>query len=187
MAMRAYKEIFIIGDGARWIRKVRYLCFPESIYILDWYHLRERLYEALRLTLPHESSRRKAVYKKLSKCFWRGLKKKALRELESLRSQLLAEGQQKRLEQHEGLEEFIEYVQSNWEGIVNYRNMHKAGYLVASSLAEKAADLVVAKRQKKHQGMHWTRMGADNLSALRTLWLNGNWEEYWRERRKKAA
>jgi len=91
------------------------------------------------------------------------------------------------LEQHEGLEEFIEYVQSNWEGIVNYRDMYKAGYLVASSLAEKAADLVVAKRQKKHQGMHWTRMGADNLSALRTLWLNGDWEEYWRERRKKAA
>jgi hypothetical protein len=187
MAMRAYKEIFIIGDGARWIRKIRYLCFPESIYILDWYHLRERLYEALRLTLPHESSLRKAFYKKVSKCFWRGLKKKALRELESLRSQLLAEGQQKRLEQHEGLEEFIEYVQSNWEGIVNYRDMYKAGYLVASSLAEKAADLVVAKRQKKHQGMHWTRMGADNLSALRTLWLNGDWEEYWRERRKKAA
>jgi hypothetical protein len=65
--------------------------------------------------------------------------------------------------------------------------MHRAGYLVASSLAEKAADLVVAKRQKKHQGMHWTRMGADNLSALRTLWLNGDWEEHWRERREKAA
>jgi hypothetical protein len=100
---------------------------------------------------------------------------------------LLADGQQKRLEQHEGLEEFIAYIQNNWEGIVNYRDMYKAGYLVASSLAEKAADLVVAKRQKKHQGMHWTRMGADRLSALRTLWLNGDWEEYWRERREKAA
>ena len=69
----------------------------------------------------------------------------------------------------------------------DYRKMYEAGYLIASSLVEKAADLVVAKRQKKKQGMHWTRMGADRLSALRTLWLNGDWQDYWRERRQKAA
>ena len=106
-------------------------------------------------------------------------------ELELLRDQLLFEGKQKRLEQRKGLYEFIDYILNNWEGIIDYRKMHRAGYLVASSLAEKAADLVVAKRQKKHQGMHWTRMGVDNLSALRTLWLNGDWEEYWRERREE--
>jgi hypothetical protein len=113
------------------------------------------------------------------------LKRKALAELELLRDQLLSEGKEKRLEKRKGLNEFIDYILNNWEGVVNYRAMYKAGYLVASSLAEKAADLVVAKRQKKHQGMHWTRMGADNLSALRTLWLNGDWEEYWRERREE--
>jgi len=187
MAMRVHKHIFIIGDGARWIRKLWYLCFPEAIYILDWYHLRDKLYEALRLTLPYTSSLRKVMYKQISGYLWRGLKEKALEELKSLRIKLLLAGQQKRLEQRKGLDELIDYIQSNWEGIVNYRDMYKAGYLVASSLAEKAADLVVAKRQKKHQGMHWTRMGADNLSALRTLWLNGDWEEYWRERREKAA
>jgi hypothetical protein len=187
LGIRAYKEAFILGDGARWIRKVREQCFPGTVYILDWYHLHENLYEALRIALPYEAPDRRAVHRKVSKYFWRGLKRKALAELELLRDQLLSEGKQKRLEQRKGLNEFIEYVQNNWEGIINYREMYKAGYLVASSLAEKAADLVVAKRQKKHQGMHWTRMGADNLSALRTLWLNGDWKEYWRERREKAA
>jgi hypothetical protein len=86
-----------------------------------------------------------------------------------------------------GLQAFIKYVQNNWEGIVNYRQMQKDGYLVASSLVEKAVDLVVAKRQKKKQGMHWTRRGADNICALRTLWLNGDWEDYWQKRREKAA
>ena len=108
-------------------------------------------------------------------------------ELRLLRNYLLLAGDQKRLEQRKGLNEFIEYVQNNWEGIIDYRRMHKAGYLVASSLAEKAADLVVAKRQKKHQSMHWSRIGADSLSALRTLWLNGDWEEYWKQRREKVA
>ncbi len=104
-----------------------------------------------------------------------------------LRSQLLLAGKQRRLEQDGGLQEFIEYVQNNWEGIVNYRDMYKAGYMVASSLVEKAADLVVAKRQKKKQGMRWSRSGADNLCALRTLWLNDDWEDYWRLRRRKSA
>ena len=187
MAMRVYKEIFIIGDGARWIRKIRYLCFPESIYILDWYHLREKLYKALCLTLPYDESLRKLTYKQVSGHLWRGLTRKALKELNSLRSQLLLAGKRERLEQRGGLDELIEYIQNNSEGIVNYRDMYKAGYLVASSLAEKAADLVIAKRQKKKQSMHWSRVGADRLCALRTLWLNGDWEEYWRERREKAA
>lgn len=100
-------------------------------------------------------------------------------ELKLLRIQLLSEGKQKRLD------ELIAYIENNWEGIVNYRDMYKAGYLVASSLVEKAAE--VAKRQKKKQGMHWSKPGADNVSALRTLWLNGDWEEYWRERRAKVV
>jgi len=65
--------------------------------------------------------------------------------------------------------------------------MQEDGYLIASTLVESAANLVVAKRQKKHQGMHWDRSGADSFSALRTLWLNEEWESYWRQRRQKAA
>jgi len=187
LGIRAYKEAFLIGDGARWIRKIRELCFPETVYVLDWYHLRDKLYEALRLTLPDAGTLRKLIYKQVSSDLWRGLRTKALNELKFLHIHLLLAGQQKRLEQREGLGELIEYIQNNREGIVDYRAMYKAGYLVASSLAEKAADLVVAKRQKKKQSMHWSKIGADRLNALRTLWLNGDWEEYWKQRRERVA
>jgi len=50
--------------------------------------------------------------------------------------------------------------------------------MIASTLVESAANLVVAKRQKKHREMHWSRVGANSLSALRTLWLNEEWEDY---------
>jgi hypothetical protein len=99
----------------------------------------------------------------------------------------LSAGKQDLLEKREGMTELIEYIQNNWEGIVDYCQMQKDGYLIASTLVENAANLVVAKRQKKHQGMHWSRSGADALCALRTLWLNGEWEDYWQQRRKKAA
>ena len=85
------------------------------------------------------------------------------------------------------MKELIEYIQNNREGIVNYDQMQKDGYLIASTLVEGAANLVVAKRQKKKQGMHWSRSGADSLCALRTLWLNGDWERYWKQRRRKSA
>ena len=39
----------------------------------------------------------------------------------------------------------------------------------------------------KKQGMHWDHNGADNLCALRTLWLNEDWDSYWQQRRKETA
>ncbi len=62
LGLREYKEVFIIGDGARWIRKIREQYFPGTIYILDWFHLHEKLYEALRLTLPRDSKRRVGAF-----------------------------------------------------------------------------------------------------------------------------
>jgi hypothetical protein len=188
LGLREYKEVFIIGDGARWIRKIREQYFPGTIYILDWFHLHEKLYEALRLTLPRDSKRRVGTFQEVSSLLWRGRKGRALEQLKILHTQMLSEGiRQEALSQREGLDELIAYIQNNWEGIVNYRQMQKDGYMVASSLVEKAVDLLVAKRQKKKQGMHWSKMGADGICALRTLWLNGDWGEYWRERRGKAA
>jgi hypothetical protein len=188
LGLREYREVFIIGDGARWIRKIREEYFPGTIYILYWFHLHEKLYEALRLTLPRDSKRRVGTLQEVSNLLWRGFKKQALEQLKTLRVQMLSEGmKQETLVQREGLDELIAYIQSNWEGIVNYDQMQKDGYLVASSLVEKAADLVVAKRQKKNQGMHWTKMGADGISALRTLWMNDRWSGYWNQRRERVA
>ncbi len=188
LGLREYKEVFIIGDGARWIRKIREQYFPGTIYILDWFHLHEKLYEALRLTLPRDSKRRVGTFQEVSSLLWRGHKGSALEQLKILRTQMLSEGmRQEALSQREGLDELIAYIQNNWEGIVNYRQMQKDGYMVASSLVEKTVDLLVAKRQKKKQGMHWTKMGADGICALRTLWMNDRWSDYWSQRRERVA
>jgi hypothetical protein len=187
LGLREYKEVFIIGDGARWIRKIREQYFPEAIYILDWFHLHEKLHEALRLTLPRDSKRRVGTFQEVSNHLWMGRKAVALAQLRDLRVQMETEVKPKTLEQQDGLDALIAYIQNNWEGIVNYRQMQKDGYMVASSLVEKAADLLVAKRQKKKQGMHWTKIGADSICALRTLWMNDRWSDYWSQRRERVA
>ena len=187
MGMREYIEVIVLGDGARWIREVRKQCFPYAIYVLDWYHLHRKVCRAFRYTFPKDKTIRRRLRRPITTQLWKGQKEEALKNLKELYSQLLSEGKQDLLDKREGMKELIEYIQNNWEGIVDYCQMQKDGYLIASTLVEGAANLVVAKRQKKKQGMHWSRGGADNLCALRTLWLNGDWEDYWKQRRRKSA
>ncbi|MFC1715040.1 ISKra4 family transposase [Candidatus Poribacteria bacterium] len=187
MGMRDYVEVILLGDGARWIRAVRIQCFPYAIYVLDWYHLHRKVCRAFRYTFPKDRTLRRKLRKPITTQLWKGQKEEALKSLKELYAQLLSEGKQDLLDKREGMKELTEYIQNNWEGVVNYDQMQKDGYLIASTLVESAANLVVAKRQKKKQGMHWSRSGADNLCALRTLWLNENWEGYWAQRRRKSA
>ena len=180
MGMRAYKQIILLGDGARWIRALHRQCFRQARYVLDWYHLDDKIYQALKRTLPEDPALRKSLCKRVTHYFWIGRKDDALSLLEDLRAELIKGGLQAVVHQSEGLQVLIEYTCNNWDGIVSYEKMHQEGGLVASSLVEKAADIVVAKRQKKKQGMHWAHTGADGVAALRTLWLNGlDWQEYW--------
>jgi len=187
MGLFQYAEVLVLGDGARWIREIRRQCFRNAVYILDWYHLHRRVCDTFRQTFPAEKTLRQKFRRPITGCLWKGQKEEALGKLKELYVQLLSEGKKELLSQRNGLEELIAYIENNWEEIVNYRQMQRDGYLIASTLVEGAANIVVAKRQKKHQGMHWSRTGADNLSALRTLWLNDDWEDYWKHRCKKAA
>jgi hypothetical protein len=187
MGMLEYMEVIVLGDGARWIREVRKQCFPYAMYVLDWFHLNRKVCRAFRYTFPEDKVFRRKLRRPVTSLLWKGRKEDALKNLQELYIRLLSEGKQALLEKREGMKELIEYIQNNWEGILDYCQMQKDGYLIASTLVEGAANLVVAKRQKKKNGMHWSRSGADNLCALRTLWLNGDWESYWRQQRKKSA
>jgi hypothetical protein len=187
MGMREYMEVIVLGDGARWIREVRKQCFPYAMYVLDWFHLNRKVCRAFRYTFPEDKVFRRKLRRPVTSLLWKGHKEDALKNLQEPYIRLLSEGKQVFLEKREGMKELIEYIQNNWEGIVDYCQMQKDGYLIASTLVEGAANLVVAKRQKKRHGMRWSRSGADSLCALRTLWLNGDWESYWRQLRKKSA
>lgn len=187
MGMRDYTEVILLGDGARWIREVRIQCLPYAMYVLDWYHLHRKVCRAFRYAFPRDRTLRKKLRRPVTKLLWKGQKEEALKNLEKLYIQLLSEGKRDLLEKPEGTEELVAYMKNNWKGIVNYRQMQKDGYQIASTLVEGAANLVVAKRQKKKHGMRWSRSDADSLCALRTLWLNGDWEDYWNQRRRKSA
>jgi hypothetical protein len=169
------EEMIVLGDGAQWIRKIRHNYFNEARYILDWWHLKEKVKRCLRDTLNDRQTRWRTA-KNILSLLWEGKWKAALRVLDQLSIE-------RRDGQNQEVLELRKYINNNASGIVDYKAFKQAGYYISSSVVEKAADIIVARRQK-HQGMIWSRKGANAIAILRTIVLNGKWDSHWK---KKAA
>ena len=79
------------------------------------------------------------------------------------------------------LDELMAYLEARTAWIVNYRQRRIEQRYIGSAQVEKANDLIVARRQK-NRGMQWSETTSDALAALRTLMLNGGWDQYWQQR-----
>ena len=102
---------------------------------------------------------------------WRGQIDEALALLEAYRPQA---------KDTDSLERLLTYLSDRRAYLPNYKARRAQRQYIGSTHAEKANDLLVARRQK-HQGMHWREASSDGLTALRTLLLNGGWDMYWKE------
>ena len=162
-------ELVLRGDGASWIRQMKRDYFPRALYILDWYHLvnkiRERLDEAFKGQAPIEE-----IEEELKDLLYNGKVKEAVDKLQELRSKLCAEGK-------EAVRKLIGYIQRNQEGMW-YKEARERGIDIGVGTAEKAVDLVICRRFKQ-RGMIWTRRGANALVKIRLLVLNKRWNQYW--------
>src|SRR2546430_8114787 len=168
-----YSKLTLLGDGARWIAtffKTQIARWPGSELILDWYLLGKKCYELTRL-IARGSVAKKAVLGQLLYLVWRGQLDEALVLLEVYRPQA---------KDADSLETLIKYLSDRHAYLPNYKARRARRQYIGSAHAEKANDLLVARRQK-HQGMHWCEASSDGLAALRTLLLNGGGGVYLQE------
>ncbi len=167
--------VTLLGDGARWIRTFfveRLTAFIHKELVLDWYHLVKKCYDLTSMICRGRKA--KAVLMgRLIPRLWRGQVSESLTLLESYRPECRNE---------EKLDELINYLSAREPYIVNYKERRAKRIYIGSGHAEKACDLIVARRQK-HKGMHWSEETADGLAALKTLMLNDGWDLYWQERK----
>ena len=155
MGYGSRKQTIVLGDGARWIPSMRRRYFPKGIYVLDWFHLRRKVARTFRRVFPEKSRRRVRWYLEIRNDLWEGRREEAVAKLQQLRDDISAQAHMKNPIARQGrdaLADLLGYLRNNWEGVIDYGCWRDAGYMVASSLVEKAGDLVVAKRQKKRQG-----------------------------------
>ena len=158
------RQVFLVADGADWIKNFGERYLPHTIYLLDWY----QLVDNLRFGLGHQHPR-----------LGRALElARAGRAYDLIQ---LLERAARRLDDPDQIprcHKLLYYVRANRVGITNYRLVP----LASSRPMEKAID-VLASRRLKSRGMSWRRPGAHHMVRLRLLRLNNRWDEYWNRRR----
>ncbi len=160
------KEIIFLGDGANWIKRICSEDFPDAVYLLDFWHLAERIKRALG-----------EDHKRASENWITDIRdsydvKLLLSRINALYTRI------RDPDVEEKLRDLYGYVKSNEEGITNWG---KVNILGASGAIEKTVDVAVARRFKR-RGMSWLNKGLASLLALKVLKLNGEWYNYWRLR-----
>jgi hypothetical protein len=170
---RALKKV-VIGDGAEWIWHLVALHFPEAIQIVDLYHARQHLWEVARKLYADDAGKQKAWMKMHQKRLLdRGKIEKLVAALRSIESDNPEVREKIRIE--------ADYFERN-TGRMRYPKFRGQHLFVGSGVIEAGCKTVVAFRLKR-SGMFWTVRGANAILALRCCHLNGDFENYWEQRR----
>ena len=161
-------NIVAIIDGARSIRcRLESLFGPSVRVILDWYHLSTKVRKLMGMIAKDKGTKRlhlKAILPKL----WCG---QTFKVISYLQNHVQARSP-------DALQELLTYLEKHATEIIDYRRRQQAGKTIGSGRVEKGVDVVVGHRQK-NKGMSWSDRGSRALAILKTVELNGQWEQLW--------
>ncbi len=172
------RHLVFVADGARWLRDffAATLAPRGATLLLDWYHLHHRCYQVA-TPVCRDKPTRVRFLGTLGRLLWHGDVDGAIAAAEEFRAEAKAPPDPRR---PAPLDEWITYLEARRASIPCYRERHRQCPYIGSGQAEKANDLLVARRQK-NQGMHWSEETSVALMRLRTLRLNGDWDRYWQQ------
>lgn len=169
----AVRRMTLLADGACWLRDFfqAVLAPRGATLLLDWYHLAHRCRQISTQVCRDKPTRLRFV-RATTALLWRGDVDGALAIAEEHHA----------VAKHVGpLDQWLHYLDARRAIIPCYRDRHRHRQYIGSGQAEKANDLLVARRQK-NQGMHWSEETSVALMRLRTLRLNEDWDRYWLQR-----
>ena len=164
------REVFFVSDGAGWLADLPADWISPTAMQLDQFHGKLRISEVARD--PDRAAR-----------WWAWVTEHNLGALGRSIDQLTRQGA---IEPEAG-RSLYGYLAGGIDAFHTYMRLQEAGHSPqmaprGSGAMEHNVDLVVARRFKR-QGMRaWTREGADNLLALRTLAMDQtSWRRWWGE------
>lgn len=166
---RAVKIVFL-GDGAAWIWELARVNFPLAIWILDLYHVLERLHELCEGLYANQNSwaaRMEGQWKQMLK------EDQVVEVIAAARRRLQDLGPQ----DDDTLEKQIAYFE-NHQSRMRYKTYREQGLFYGSGVIEAGCRAVVGQRLKE-SGMFWTEEGATNVLTLRCALEGNRWDECW--------
>ena len=167
--LKPYKQLIIIGDGARWIWERVSKYHKNAIQILDFFHVLEHLGTILALCwkLNFETQKEKEAWVETQKAlFLAGKSDKVCENIANLTMQN-EEGTEKQAD-------LIRYYENN-KTRMKYDEYVAKGWLIGSGPIEAAHREVIQKRMKR-SGQRWTKNGAQCIANLRVAYKSEKWE-----------
>ena len=171
--LREAKELIYLGDGAGWVRTIHDQHFNRAVFIVDWYHASEHIWDCGKVLLGEGTDATKRWVEHRRSLLWDGWTRRLLKDLKK-------HSKKYRGRKREAIDTLYRYISVNEEQM-RYDVFRAAGYDIGSGAVEGACKHVVGKRLKQ-SGMIWTRAGASATLALRIVWLNKEWEQLWSEK-----
>ncbi|EEY5898150.1 ISKra4 family transposase, partial [Escherichia coli] len=183
--MQANQQIFFLSDGADNLRELQFGMYPESIHVLDWFHITMRLTvlmqyaKGLQASDPATGSKVLSLLESSKRYIWHGNVATALDRIDDCVMYCddpeLNYANLKALQKQ--LDEMYTYIRNNQMMIPNYGEMRRYGEPVSTAFVESTINEVIARRMAKKQQMQWSRKGAHYLLQTRTAVLNNELQD----------
>jgi hypothetical protein len=158
------KNIVILGDGASWIRTMCDEIFPDSIQILDLYHLKENIYNYAKYLYGENKEKYTQWSESVIDKIMEGKVSDALAMIPATQNKLPS-----------GTVNIKTYIENNIDKI-NYKEYKKKGYYIGSGPIE-SANKTIVQRRLKQSGMRWSVDGAQSILMLRAKVESNKWYE----------
>ncbi len=165
-------EVVILGDGARWIRRIAEDHFPHATHIVDLYHAREHVWNVANAVYGPATPQGAAWANQADERLTHGQIEELVHMIEQLPPIPPLPGASRSIPAIEA-----DYFLSNAERM-RYPAFRAKGMHIGSGIAEAACKTVVSTRAKR-SGMRWTPQGLDAVLALRTSVLNQSYNSFW--------
>jgi hypothetical protein len=167
------KEMVHLCDGQEtlWDARQRHLPQRHTTDILDLLHVTPRLWQAAHVFYREKSQEAEQFIRERVLRVLEGKVELVIRGLRQMGTKRHLTGSKKAT-----LTKACAYLENNRERM-RYDKYLAKGYPIASGVIEGACRHLVKDRMER-AGMHWTRLGAQAMLDVRSIHINGDWDQY---------
>lgn len=181
---KARQKLFL-ADGAKHIREVKNLHFPDTVFVLDWPHAVGHLNECARAVFGEGTTKAKEWYLELKQLLWDGKTTEIIGQLEKLARHLGVPGatdndSSPRRILHRNTYSFF----PNNIDAMNYPMYRAKGWPIGSGVVESAVKQFAMRLKGSEKFWNVRNTGAEEMLALCALYHceDGRWDRYWDKR-----
>lgn len=164
MGYMEMEQVIVIADGSHWIWNICKELFPNAIEILDYYHLKENVYEYYNELYKDDAVKAKKEAKKIVKMIDEGKEiSKILKKIPVIENR------------PESVVNLPNYIDNNKDRI-DYPQYKEKNYDIGSGVIESGNKNVVQHRLKQ-TGMKWLNTSIQYIATLRCKLFSNRWDD----------